>query len=283
MTLQHHVKRVSAPKKRTPCIQVVAESIEGRLCSCCRQAIAAVIGTLCAHRTTLFIGRTQMSLTSFVQQRVALSDRTEGHAVVEVMDQVWNRSAATVLLLLCSPLLLLVALLIWRHDGTPLVFGHYRVGADGRLFRCLKFRTMARNAEQALADLLKNDPAARAEWAREHKLTNDPRITPIGHFLRKTSLDELPQLVNVLRGEMNLVGPRPITVPELGRYGVARWQYLSVRPGLTGLWQVSGRNDVSYEERVELDRRYVQERSLWLDIQILFRTVVVVLARRGAK
>ena len=224
-----------------------------------------------------------MSLTSFVQQRSAPEAQLDSSAWQELFEQLWNRAAAAVLLLLLSPVMLVVAALIWRHDGAPLVFGHYRVGRSGRLFRCLKFRSMARNAEQALADVLKHSAAAREEWARDHKLTDDPRITPIGHFIRKTSLDELPQLVNVLRGEMNLVGPRPITVPELGRYGVARWQYLSVRPGLTGLWQVSGRNDVTYEERVELDRRYVQQRSFFMDIGILLRTVNVVLARRGAK
>jgi len=223
-----------------------------------------------------------MSLTAFVEQRATHADQ-HSNIVLTLLDQAWNRAAAAVLILLLSPVFLVVAAIIWRTDGAPITFGHYRVGRDGRLFKCLKFRSMARNAEQALADLLKNDPAARAEWEREHKLHHDPRITPIGHFIRKTSLDELPQLFNVLRGEMNLVGPRPITVPEVGRYGVARWQYLSVRPGLTGLWQVSGRNDVSYEERVELDRRYVQERSFLMDISILLRTVNVVLARRGAK
>jgi exopolysaccharide production protein ExoY len=224
-----------------------------------------------------------VTLTSFVQQRLSAVPQGKPHPAAEFLEQVWNRAAAAALVLALSPVLLAVALLIWRHDGAPIVFGHYRVARSGRLFRCLKFRTMARNAEEALRELLANDPAARAEWAREHKLSNDPRITPIGNFLRRTSLDELPQLFNVLRGEMNLVGPRPITVPELGRYGVARWQYLSVRPGITGLWQVSGRNDISYEERVELDRRYVNERSFLGDVQILLRTVKVVLARDGAK
>jgi lipopolysaccharide/colanic/teichoic acid biosynthesis glycosyltransferase len=142
---------------------------------------------------------------------------------------------------------------------------------------------MYRNAEQMLADLLRDDPQARAEWARDQKLTNDPRITPVGNFLRRTSLDELPQLFNVLRGEMNLVGPRPITVAELTRYGRVRWHYLSVRPGLTGLWQVSGRNNTTYEERVALDRRYVEQHSIWLDLRILFKTIKVVVARDGAR
>ncbi|MBK6717079.1 MAG: sugar transferase [Burkholderiales bacterium] len=190
---------------------------------------------------------------------------------------------ALLLILLLSPVMLVVTLLIWRSDGAPILFGHYRVGQHGRLFRCLKFRSMYRNSEQMLRDLLAKDPAARAEWERDHKLLNDPRVTPIGNFLRRTSLDELPQLFNVLRGEMSLVGPRPITVAELPRYGQVRWHYLSVRPGMTGLWQVSGRNDVSYDERVELDRRYVESDSLRMRLTILWRTVHVVLYGSGAR
>ena len=194
-----------------------------------------------------------------------------------------NQLMALTLLLLLSPSLVVIAFLIWARDGAPVLYAHYRVGKDGKLFRCMKFRSMLRNSEQVLADLLKNDPVAREEWARDQKLTNDPRITPVGHFLRRSSLDELPQLLNVLRGEMSLVGPRPITVSELTRYGAVRWHYLSVRPGITGLWQVSGRNNTTYEERVALDRRYVEQRSLMLDLEILFRTVRVVLVRDGAR
>ncbi len=194
-----------------------------------------------------------------------------------------NQAAALLLLLMLSPLLLLVTFLIWRRDGAPVLFAHYRVGHNGKLFRCMKFRTMLRNSEQVLSDLLRDDPKARAEWVQDQKLSNDPRITPVGHFLRKSSLDELPQLLNVLRGEMSLVGPRPITVAELTRYGKVRWHYLSVRPGITGLWQVSGRNNTTYDERVALDRHYVEQRSLWLDIGILVKTVRVVVAREGAR
>jgi exopolysaccharide production protein ExoY len=194
-----------------------------------------------------------------------------------------NQLGALLLLLLLTPLMVLVVWLTWRRDGLPVFFGHYRVGLDGKLFRCLKFRTMYRESEQMLADLLRDDPVARAEWQKDQKLTNDPRITPLGHFLRRTSLDELPQLFNVLRGEMSLVGPRPITVAELTRYGRVRWHYLSVRPGMTGLWQVSGRNNTSYDERVALDRHYVEARSLWMDVSILVRTVGVVVARDGAR
>jgi lipopolysaccharide/colanic/teichoic acid biosynthesis glycosyltransferase len=193
-----------------------------------------------------------------------------------------NKLAAALLLLLFSPLLAVVTFMIWRRDGAPVLFAHYRVGCDGKLFRCMKFRTMRRDAEQVLSDLLRDSPQARAEWASGQKLGNDPRITPVGRFLRSSSFDELPQLLNVLRGEMSLVGPRPITVAELTRYGMVRWHYLSVRPGMTGLWQVSGRNNTSYDERVALDKRYVEQRSFWFDVGILLRTVRVVVAREGA-
>lgn len=193
-----------------------------------------------------------------------------------------NQVLALLLLVLLSPLMLVVAFLIWRRDGAPIFFAHYRVGHDGKMFRCMKFRTMLRDAEPVLAALLASSPQARAEWQRDQKLSNDPRITPVGNFLRRTSLDELPQLFNVLRGEMSLVGPRPITVSELTRYGYVRWHYLSVRPGMTGLWQVSGRNNTTYAQRVAFDKHYVEKRSTWYDVRILAKTVRVVLAREGA-
>ena len=138
---------------------------------------------------------------------------------------------------------------------------------------------MVANSAEVLAELLASDPVARAEWARDRKLRCDPRITPIGRFLRKTSLDELPQLLNVVRGEMSLVGPRPVVPDELELYGEARIYYLQVRPGLTGLWQISGRNDVDYERRVSLDAWYVRNWTLWYDVLILFRTLLVVPGR----
>jgi exopolysaccharide production protein ExoY len=194
-----------------------------------------------------------------------------------------NQLAAAVLLLLLSPVMIVLALMVWRKDGAPIFYGHYRVSYRGKLFRCLKFRSMYRNSDQMLAELLVTNPAARAEWELDQKLSDDPRITPIGQFLRRTSLDELPQLFNVLRGEMSLVGPRPITVAELTRYGRVRWHYLSVRPGMTGLWQVSGRNNTTYDERVALDQRYIDDRSVWLDLSILLKTVKVVVTRDGAR
>jgi exopolysaccharide production protein ExoY len=213
--------------------------------------------------------------------RLHLLERQGGAS--EIALALLNRAAALLLLLLLAPLMLLLAWRIWREDGLPVLYGGYRVGRHGRLFRCLKFRTMVRDAQPALERLLRTDPAAREQWARDQKLENDPRILPVGHFLRRASLDELPQLINVLRGDMALVGPRPITVPELERYGSTRWHYLNALPGITGLWQVSGRNDVSYQQRVRLDRRYVEQRHLGTDLGILLRTARVVLAREGAR
>jgi lipopolysaccharide/colanic/teichoic acid biosynthesis glycosyltransferase len=194
-----------------------------------------------------------------------------------------NQLVALLLLALLSPLLLVIAVLIAQRDGLPILFGHYRVGLGGKLFRCYKFRSMYRDSSRMLTELLRTDVAARAEWERDCKLTDDPRVTPVGRFLRRTSLDELPQLLNVLRGEMCLVGPRPITVAELTRYGSVRWDYLSVLPGVTGLWQVSGRSNTSYDERVSLDLEYIDKRSPWLDLKILLKTVKVVVARDGAR
>jgi undecaprenyl-phosphate galactose phosphotransferase len=188
---------------------------------------------------------------------------------------------ALVLLIALSPAMLLTAC-VTRMQGSPVLFAHQRIGRDGRSFPCYKFRTMLPDADRRLAELLARDPIARAEWDVNFKLKNDPRITRWGDFLRRSSLDELPQLWNVLIGDMSLVGPRPVIEAELPRYGDHLLEYLSVRPGITGLWQVSGRNETSYDQRVALDAHYVQNWSLWLDGVILCRTVAVVLARRGA-
>lgn len=195
--------------------------------------------------------------------------------------RVFDVVTALALLVLLSPLLMYLGLRI-RMDGGPAVFAHQRVGRNGTIFPCFKFRSMVVDAQAQLEQLLASDPALRAQWERDHKLKDDPRISAIGHFLRKTSLDELPQLFNVLRGEMSLVGPRPIVSAELEKYGEDAEYFLMVRPGITGLWQVSGRNDVGYEKRVYLDTWYVKNWSLWYDIAILFKTVRVVLRRDGA-
>ena len=185
-------------------------------------------------------------------------------------------------LVLLAPFFLVVALMV-RADGGPAFFAHQRVGRGGKLFGCLKFRSMVVDSQARLEALLANDPTARAEWEATRKLKNDPRITRIGSFLRSTSLDELPQLINVLLGEMSLVGPRPVQEAEIDRYyGASAAHYMAVRPGITGLWQVSGRSETSYESRVALDVAYVSRPSLLADISILLRTPVAVLSRRGA-
>jgi len=186
-----------------------------------------------------------------------------------------------VLLFSLAPLLLILGLMV-RMDGGPVLFTHKRVGLRRRSFECLKFRSMVVRADEILQDLLDNDPQAKAEWDADFKLKNDPRLTRIGGFLRNSSLDELPQLWNVLRGDMSLVGPRPLVEEEVERYGDQVDYYLQVRPGMTGLWQVSGRNDVDYSHRVYLDVWYVKNWSLWYDIAILFKTFKVVLKKHGA-
>lgn len=180
------------------------------------------------------------------------------------------------------PLLAVLALAVCFSSSGPIVFSHQRVGQDGMLFPCYKFRTMVSNGEEVLQRYLAIHPKAKEEWERDFKLKDDPRVTRIGAFLRKTSLDELPQLVNVLRGEMSLVGPRPIVEAEVERYEEYIQDYYIVKPGITGLWQVSGRSDIDYSERVRMDSWYVRNWSIWLDLILLFKTVGIVAARKGA-
>ena len=184
---------------------------------------------------------------------------------------------------LLLPLLAVIALLVWGHDGRSPIFRHMRLGRHGRPFACLKFRSMVSNGDAVLTQHLAADPEARAEWEATFKLTRDPRVTTLGQVLRKTSLDELPQLWNVLRGEMSLVGPRPIVQAEVARYGADFETCFSVPPGLTGLWQVSGRSDTGYAERIALDRAYAARWSLARDVAILIKTVPAVLSQRGSR
>jgi exopolysaccharide production protein ExoY len=188
---------------------------------------------------------------------------------------------AVILALVFSPLMLVIVLLMRKSDGS-VIYRHRRVGRGGQMFSCLKFRTMIPNADQVLRALLERDPELQAEWVRDHKLRNDPRVTRLGRFLRRTSLDELPQLLNVLRGEMSLVGPRPVIREELLRYGRNVNTYLAAKPGITGLWQVTGRNDTDYRRRVVLDTYYVRNQNLLLDLYILAKTTGVVLGGNGA-
>ncbi|MDB5662239.1 MAG: hypothetical protein JWN59_577 [Sphingomonas bacterium] len=199
-------------------------------------------------------------------------------AAIRIMD-ILIASAA---LLFFAPLFALIALLILSTSPGKIVFGQRRIGHGGRIFTCFKFRSMVIDAEKRLHDLLIADPEAQREWLRDHKLKRDPRITPIGGFLRRSSLDELPQFFNVLRGDMSLVGPRPIVVGEIARYGRYLHCYTSVKPGITGLWQVSGRSNTSYRRRVAMDVAYARAKCLRLDMSILIRTVPAVLGARGS-
>ncbi|MEO1688860.1 MAG: sugar transferase, partial [Pseudomonadota bacterium] len=176
---------------------------------------------------------------------------------------------------------LVISALVFIRDGASPFFGHVRVGRGGRLFRCWKVRSMVPNAEAKLEAYLAEHPDAAEEWGAYHKLTDDPRITPVGEVLRKTSLDELPQLWNVIKGEMSFVGPRPVTPDELEKYGPGRNGYCAMRPGITGLWQVSGRNEVTYDERVQLDMKYLRDVSFWKDLSIILRTALVVVRPTG--
>ncbi|MBM3604183.1 MAG: sugar transferase [Alphaproteobacteria bacterium] len=198
-----------------------------------------------------------------------------------------KRAVDLILILLVLPLLGLLliglALLIKVSDKGPLLYGHRRVGFKGRGFKCWKFRTMVVNGDEVLEQHLKGNAKDAFMWNTQRKLTNDPRVTPIGKVLRKLSLDELPQLLNVLSGEMSLVGPRPVVQDELAHYGSTARFYLATRPGLTGLWQVSGRSDTSYAERVRLDRHYVSRWNLMSDIRIIAKTVPALLSSKGAR
>jgi exopolysaccharide production protein ExoY len=188
---------------------------------------------------------------------------------------------AVLALVFTAPLLLMIAVVIKLQDGGDVLFRQTRIGRYGRPFRCYKFRSMVPDAAGRLEALLAADPAARAEWDRDHKLRRDPRITSLGGFLRRSSLDELPQLLNILRGEMSWVGPRPIVQAEVAKYG--RWyrHYTRLKPGLTGMWQVSGRNDTTYTRRIALDIAFSRSRSLRLYFYILLMTAPAVLSRKG--
>lgn len=189
---------------------------------------------------------------------------------------------SVLMLVILAPVMIVIAAAV-ALDGGPVFFSHTRIGRGGQKFGCLKFRSMRVDADKILAQRLAEDDDARHEWLTTQKLKNDPRVTVIGRFLRGTSLDELPQILNVLKFEMSLVGPRPVMENELRRYGRNINYYLQVRPGVTGLWQVSGRSNTTYSRRVALDAWYVRNWQFWLDIAILFRTVGAVVRRDGAR
>ena len=191
-------------------------------------------------------------------------------------------SSALLAILILSPIFLMIMAMVKFSDRGPAFYGHRRVGHNGRMFHCLKFRTMVMDGDEVLRQYLAANPEAAEEWKATRKLKNDPRVTAIGNVLRKLSLDELPQLINIIRGEMSVVGPRPVVDEELNYYESAASYYLSTRPGLTGLWQISGRNDVSYKERVDFDTQYVRNWSMMQDVSIIVKTIPAVCMSRGS-
>ncbi len=221
--------------------------------------------------------------TQDFQRFLASHSHNTGRAATSALKRSLDILLASIALVFLAPFMLPIAFLIKRHDGGPALFVQERIGLHGEVFRCYKFRSMVVDAQAQLQRLLDSDPAAREEWERDQKLKNDPRITRLGAFLRKTSLDELPQLLNILKGEMSIVGPRPIVRNEIAKYGADFTFYSGVRPGLTGLWQVSGRSNTTYDERVALDVRYVQEWTFLTDVKIIAQTVPAILLSKGAR
>ncbi len=214
---------------------------------------------------------------------VAVQNASSENRAMNTLKRATDFLLAATALIFLLPVLVPIACAIRLSDGGPALFKQKRIGRDGREFMCYKFRSMVVDSKERLERLLAENPRARAEWQATQKLEDDPRITPFGNFLRKSSLDELPQLINILRGEMSIVGPRPIVRNEIEKYGEYFEHYCQVRPGLTGLWQVSGRSDTTYDERVALDVKYVNDWSYTQDIKIIAMTIPAVLMSDGAR
>lgn len=204
----------------------------------------------------------------------------EEKLVYNIIKRVFDFISSLIAIIVFLPVFLIIIAAIKLDSKGPVIFSHKRLGQGGKLIKVYKFRSMVQNADEVMKNFTKEQ---KEEFAKNFKLENDPRITKVGDFLRKTSLDELPQLFNILIGNMTVVGPRPIVEKELEKYGVYGDKFLSVKPGLTGLWQVSGRSDTTYEERVSLDMEYIDKRSFWFDLKIIFKTVIVVFRREGAR
>jgi lipopolysaccharide/colanic/teichoic acid biosynthesis glycosyltransferase len=211
------------------------------------------------------------ALRSSLRQRLAQA--IHGNTAKRLFDIIFS----LLVLVFCAPLYLILAGLIIASSPGPVFYIQERVGKNHRRFGCIKFRTMVMDADRVLQEMMANSPEMRAEFDRDFKLKNDPRITKIGQFLRITSLDEFPQFINVLKGEMSVVGPRPLVPEETGRYGNYIHTVLTIRPGITGMWQVSGRNDIPYSQRIQIDVSYAKCRNLWLDLEIVAKTVKVMI------
>ncbi len=238
-------------------------------------------------RYTITIPHTQNlnTLSTNVRDFGGILGFSSTHNLTKKLSIFLKRVVDLFLLILASPLIipvvLITAICVKISSPGPIFYGHKRVGKNGKEFKCWKFRSMVVDADKRLEELLK-DPVMATEWEKDRKFTNDPRVTKIGKFLRKTSLDEFPQFFNVLTGEMSFIGPRPVTEPELAKYGEKSKLILSVQPGLSGMWQISGRSDTGYEERITLDSYYIQNWSVWLDIWIIIKTVYIVIKGKGA-
>ena len=265
--------------------EIKAFNIKTAMMSDFRGDVSAV---MTSYRYTITISKRQNSFTSdqHIKDIAGIIGFSSTHNLTFKTNLFVKRFIDIFLIVLFSPLLIpLFIILMFLTKVTskgPIFYGHKRVGKNGVEFKCWKFRSMCIDADKKLDEILANNPEMRAEWEKERKFQNDPRVTKFGKFLRKTSLDELPQLINILIGQMSFVGPRPVTEPELERYGEFKDYVLSVTPGLSGMWQTSGRSDTEYEERIALDTSYIQNWSVWLDIWILIKTVYVVLKGRGA-
>jgi exopolysaccharide production protein ExoY len=246
----------------------------------------AMVSKRRARRRLSRVHRAIMHAGTVVRARNKLFPSQDGTALDQPLGGRVKRSLDVVIaggaLITLFPLFGLVACLVKASDGGPIFYRHVRIGHGRRSFPCLKFRTMVPNGDDLLADHLRRSRAAAEEWAATRKLKSDPRITPVGAALRKLSIDELPQLINVLRGEMSIVGPRPIVDDEIQMYGDDIQFYFSARPGLTGPWQVNGRSNESYAQRVTLDRGYVENWSLWTDLQIVAKTIPAIFVARDA-
>lgn len=217
-----------------------------------------------------------------IQVEVEVVDKKSRFKIYHIFKRLVDFTASLIGLILLSPVFLIVAILI-RRDGGKAFFTQTRIGKNGKEIKIFKFRSMVMNAEQVLEELMEKDENIRNEYLTNKKLENDPRITKIGKFIRKTSIDELPQLINVLKGDMSLVGPRPYLFREKEDMGEAYNYIIKCKPGITGYWQVNGRSDISFEERLVLEKYYSQHENAWMDIKILFKTVWVVLFGKGAK
>jgi len=249
---------------------------------------ADITPIMSTYRYTIAVSRSQTSFTSTQQLKdiAGIIGFASTHNLKFKQNIFFKRLIDILLILISSPLWLpvfiILGLLVKCTSKGPVFYGHVRVGKNGKPFKCWKFRTMCINSQEILEQILATDEKRRLEWEKDRKFQDDPRVTKFGKFLRKTSLDELPQLINILVGDMSFVGPRPVTEPELVKYGKYKDYVLSVYPGLSGMWQISGRSDTSYEERITFDTFYIQNWSIWLDIWILIKTVWVVIRGKGA-